>query len=92
MAELLEAGSDIAAIARQYTQYAYWDVYSEVPDFSLRGKKHKITGRLNKLKSAGQRVEREKLVADIQVLVDSIYAQSRTNGKKIVEILKVLGK
>lgn len=92
MDQLLATGMTIAAIARKYPKYDYWVVYESVSDFSLRGKKYKITSKLSKLKSAGQKLEREKLIGEIKELVSEIYEQSKANGKKLNEIAKVLGK
>lgn len=92
MNKLLSKGLTIADIARKYPQYEYGDVYWNVNDYSLRGKKYKITGRLKKLETSGDKAQRVRLVKEVKELVQGIYDQFKVNGKKLNDIGKVLAK
>uniref|UniRef100_E6PLP5 Uncharacterized protein n=1 Tax=mine drainage metagenome TaxID=410659 RepID=E6PLP5_9ZZZZ len=89
---LLKNGSNISDIARKFKQYDYWEVYWSVSDYSLLGKKRSITNRLNKLKGNLTRAQRLEAVNEINVLVKEIYDLSKHNGKKLIDITKVISK
>jgi hypothetical protein len=50
MNDLIGKGATIADIAKKFRKYDYWEIYWEVEDYSLLGKKRSITNRLNKLR------------------------------------------
>ncbi len=89
---LLESGVNIADIAKKYKEYDYWEIYLAVNDFSLIGKKRMITNRLNKLKKRATKEEKEKLIGEIKQQLDEIYYLSKKNGKKLIDINKVLSR
>lgn len=90
MEKLLEAGSNIAAIAREFPNYSYSIIYSQMNNGSLRGKKKYITGKLNKLKNTATKADRDKIIDDVQSFVNDMYAQAKRNCEKISSILKTL--
>ena len=92
MNELLKNGSTIANIARKFQQYEYWDVYWSVSDYSLLGKKRSITNRLNKLKGKLTNTQRLETIDEINKLVQEIYVLSKHNGKKLIDITKVISR
>ena len=92
MNSLLESGVNIADIAKKYKDYDYWEIYFAVNDFSLIGKKRMITNRLNKLKKRATKEEKEKLIGEIKQQLDEIYDLSKKNGKKLIDINKVLSR
>ncbi|MBW8041197.1 MAG: hypothetical protein FVQ85_14505 [Planctomycetes bacterium] len=92
MNSLLESGVNIADIAKKYKDYDYWEIYHAVNDFSLIGKKRMITNRLNKLKKRETKEEKEKLIGEIKQQLDEIYDLSKKNGKKLIDINKVLSR
>ena len=89
---LLESGVNIADIAKKYKEYDYWEIYFAVNDFSLIGKKRMITNRLNKLKKRATKEEKKKLIGEIKQQLDEIYDLSKKNGKKLIDINKVLSR
>ncbi len=50
MNDLIGKEATIADIARKFTKYDYWEIYSKVEDYSLLGKKRSISNRLKKLR------------------------------------------
>jgi hypothetical protein len=92
MNSLLESGVNIADIAKRYKEYDYWEIYLAVNDFSLIGKKRMITNRLNKLRKKRTKEEKEKLIGEIKEQLDKIYDLSKKNGKKLIDINKVLSR
>jgi hypothetical protein len=92
MNDLVAKGATIAQLAKKFTQYDYWDIYWEVSDYSLLGKKRSITNRLNKLKKSSGMEERRNLIKEVGEFVDDIYKLSKINGKKLIEIDKTLRK
>ena len=90
MNALIESGEMISSVAKQFPKYDYWDIYWAVEDYSLLGKKRSITNRLNKLQKKQIPSERKKLVKEIKELLDEIYKTSKKNGKKLININKIL--
>ncbi|MBW1796036.1 MAG: hypothetical protein JRJ38_16710 [Deltaproteobacteria bacterium] len=92
MNDLVSKGATIADIARKFKNYDYWNIYWEVEDYSLLGKKRSISNRLKKLKRKLTREERIELVDEITETLNDIYKISKKNGKKLIDIGKVLAK
>ena len=90
MNTLVESGVNISDISKKYKQYGYWEIYFAVNDYSLMGKKRMITNRLNKLKKNTSKAEKEKLIREIKEQVNEIYSLSKKNGKKLMDINKVI--
>ena len=87
---LLSQGTTIADIARRYPAYSYDEVYWNVNDYSVLGKKRSISNRLKWLKTAKPQEERLKLITEVKALVGEIYEQYKINGKKLSDIDKAL--
>ena len=49
MNDLVGKGKTIVDISKQFDKYDYWEIYSEVEDYSFLGKKRSISNRLKKL-------------------------------------------
>lgn len=92
MNNLLEKGVTISKIAEKFKKYNYWEIYWQVNDYSMLGKKRSITNRLNKLQKNLSKDERQKLVKETKELLDGLYAISKKNGKKLLEIGKAINK
>ncbi len=92
MNDLLEKGATIADIHKKFNKYDYWEIYREVPDYSFLGKKRRISNRLKKLEKDQKKVGRIKLINEIKELLDALYRTSKKNGKKLVDIGKILDK
>ena len=92
MNNLLEKGVTISRIADKFKKYNYWEIYWQVNDYSLLGKKRSITNRLNKLQKKLSKEERQKLVKETKELLDGMYVISKKNGRKLLEIGKVINK
>lgn len=91
MNRLLEGGMNISDIWSKYSKkYGYWEVYWSVNDFSLLGKKRIITNRINSARRATTQAERDKLLKEVQSLVTEMYELTKKNGKKLVEIGKII--
>lgn len=91
MNDLVGKGATIAEVARKFKNYDYWDIYWEVEDYSLLGKKRSISNRLKKLKGRKlTRDERIELVDEIRETLNDIYKISKKNGKKLIDIGRVL--
>lgn len=90
MNTLLESGKKYSDIAKIFTQYDYWEIVNEVSVFSLLGKKRMISNRLKKLKSRNSKEEREKLIIEIKGQLDEIYLLAKKNGKKLIDINKII--
>lgn len=86
MNRLLENGVNISDIWAKFPQYDYWEVYWSVKDYSLLGKKRKITNRLNALRKATQKQQQSELIDEINQLVTEMYNLTKKNGKTLVEI------
>ena len=87
---LLDKGTTISDIAKRFSKYHYWDIYWQVSDFSLLGKKRSISNRLKKLRKRLSQADRNALVEEIAKLLKEIYFQSKANGKKLIDIERVL--
>ena len=92
MNSLLESGVNIADIAKKFKDYEYQEIYFAVSDYSLMGKKRRITNRLNKLKQRPTKDIREDLIDEIKEQLDEIYVLAKKNGKKLIDINKVISK
>lgn len=91
MNDLVGKGATIAEVARKFKKYDYWDVYWEVEDYSLLGKKRSISNRLKKLKRKKlTRDKRVELVDEIGDFLNDIYKISKKNGKKLIDIGRIL--
>ena len=91
MNDLLAKGKTVADLEKIFSQYDYWEIYWQVSDYSFLGKKRIITNRLKKLVTTKTtEVERKKLAAEAQALLDELYAQLKSNSAKLIEIDRVL--
>jgi len=92
MNRLLEGGQNISDIWSKYPQYDYWEIYWSVSDYSLLGKKRKITNRINSARTANSVAERNALLDEVSALITEMYELTKKNGKKLVEIGKVVNR
>lgn len=90
MNEALRNGSTISKLAQKYKQYDYWEIYWEVSDASILGKKRTITNRIKKLVSTRKKEDREVLAEEAQELLNELYEQLKGNSKKLVDIDRIL--
>jgi hypothetical protein len=90
MNDLLAKGKKISDVAKQYPQYDYWEIYWQVNDYSILGKKRTITNRLKRLVKEKTTAEREETAAEAQALLDDLYAQLKRNSAMLIEIDRVL--
>ncbi len=92
MNEFLKQGKTIAELAQMYPEYDYWEIYWEVDDYSFLGKKRMITNRLKKLRSERDKSKCNKLIDDVETLLNQLYDRLKRNSKKLIEIDRVLRK
>lgn len=92
MNHLLESGMNISDIWGKYSKYPYWEIYWAVSDYSLLGKKRKITNRINSVRHATSQAERDRLLNEVSALVTEMYELTKKNGKKLVDIGKVVNR
>lgn len=92
MNQLLKSGVNISDIASRFPKYDYWEISASVQDYSLRGKKRIITNRLKSLRDSGTKAERSVLIDEIHTLITEMYELSKSNGKKLVDISKILNR
>lgn len=92
MNRLLEGGMNISDIWAKHSQYDYWEIYWSVSDYSLLGKKRKITNRINSARRATSQAERDELLNEVNSLVTEIYELTKKNGEKLVDIGKVINR
>lgn len=90
MNDLLAKGKKISDIAKQYPQYDYWEIYWQVNDYSILGKKRTITNRLKRLVNEKTIAKREETAAEAQTLLDDLYTQLKRNSAMLIEIDRVL--
>lgn len=90
MNDLLAKGKSISDLAKEYPQYDYWEIYWQVNDYSILGKKRSITNRLKRLVKEKTSTEREATAAEAQELLDDLYALLKHNSAKLLEIDRVL--
>jgi hypothetical protein len=90
MNDLLGKGVNISDVAKKFPKYDYWEIYWEVNDFSILGKKRSISNRLTKLRRKLTQEARGELVDQIVDLLNEIYVQAKRNGKKLVDVDRVL--
>ncbi len=92
MNRLLEGGINIAEICAKYPQYHYWEVYWSVSDYSLLGKKRIITNRITSARNAATQDERNALLSEVNKLVTEMYKLTKRNGRKLVDIGKIINR
>lgn len=92
MNDLVGKGKTIADISKQFDKYDYWEIYWEVEDYSFLGKKRSISNRLKKLEKDQSKPERIKLINEIRQLLNGLYQTSKKNGKKLIDMGKILSK
>ncbi len=93
MTDLLKKGYTTSNPARKYSKYSYWEIYWTVDDYSILGKKRSISYRLKKLENDRMpRNERAKLVKEIKENLNGIYSITKKNGKKLIDIGKIMEK
>ena len=92
MNDLLDKGTTIADISKKYPQYGYNQIYWEVNDYSILGKKRSITNRINKLVNNKSKKERQEIAKEAKDLLDELYSQLKVNSKKLIEIDHILRK
>jgi len=92
MNRLLEGGLNISSIWEKYQKYDYWEVYWGVNDYSLLGRKRMITNRINAVRGETTKAKREELLDEINSLVTEMYELTKRNGKKLVEIGKIINR
>jgi hypothetical protein len=90
MNDLIRKGKTIADVAKQFYQYDYWDIYYAVSNYSFQRTKRSISNRLKKLKTVQTQEKRLILINEIIVILDYFYETSKNNGKKLLDIGKVL--
>ena len=90
MNDLLAKGKKISDVAKKYPQYDYWEIYWQVNDYSILGKKRTITNRLKRLVNEKTVAERKETAAEAQALLDDLYAQLKRNSAMLIEIDRVL--
>ena len=89
MNKKISQGVTIASLAREYTQYDYWEIYWSVKDSSIQGKKTALTRKINKLRDMLPN-EEKTLLDDIQDKVDDLYSILRDNSNKLSSITKII--
>jgi len=92
MDRMIENGATVSEVNTKYPKYDYWEIYSSIGDYSLLGKKRCVSNRLKKLKGQISQSEKETLIDEVQELVDDIYEVSKKNGRKLIDIAKLIGK
>ena len=92
MNKLLEQGVTISKIAAKFKKYDYWDIHWEVNDYSFLGKKRSITNRLNKLQKNLSTKDRHTVIKEIKELLDGMYTLTKKNGRKLLDIGKIINK
>jgi len=91
MNRLLEGGMNISDIWSKYSkQYGYWEIYWSVSDYSMLGKKRKITNRINSARRSTSQTDRDKLLNEVNSLVTEMYNLAKKNGRKLVDIGKAI--
>jgi hypothetical protein len=90
MNDLISKGMNISDVAKKFAKYNYWEIYWEVNDYSLLGKKRSISNRLKKLRRKLTPESRGELVDQIADLLNEIYVQAKGNGKKLIDIDRVM--
>lgn len=90
MNDLLSKGKNISDLAEAYPQYDYSEIYWQVNDYSILGKKRTITNRLKRLVKEQTVAEREATASEAQELLDNLYAQLKRNSAMLLEIDRVL--
>jgi hypothetical protein len=93
MNDLLKKGSTISNLAKKFPKYSYWEIYWSVDDYSILGKKRSISNRLKKLENSRMpKSERTKLVKEIKENLNGIYSITKKNGKKLIDIGRIMEK
>lgn len=93
MNDYIAKGATISSLQKRFPKYSYWDIYWAVNDFSILGKKRSISNRLKKLESQRlTKADRSQLIREIRENLDGIYKISKNNGKKLIDIGKIISK
>ncbi len=90
MNELLKQGKTIAELQQKYSDYDYWEIYWEVDDYSFLGKKRMITNRLKKIRTETDVSERNRLIDEVEDLLNQLYDRLKRNSNKLIEIDRIL--
>lgn len=90
MEKALESGATISEIARSFPKYNYWDIYYELSDYSLLGKKRSLTNRIKKLRKFSNHKQFGILLDEIGDLSSEIYDSGKKSGKRLRDIAKIL--
>lgn len=89
-------GKQISKIwTEDFPEYDYWEIYMEVYGSGERssiGVKRMITARLNKLVSADQKKDREKIIEELNELVFHLYSRYKSSQQKLDEIRSIINK
>lgn len=83
---------NIADIWARYSQYQYFEIYWSVSDYSLLGKKRKITNRINSARHTTSQAERNKLLDEVNSLVTEMHELTKRNGNKLVDIGRIINR
>ena len=75
-----------------FLKYDYWDIYWQVEDYSFLGKKRNISNRLKKLEKDQPRGDRLKLLNEIREFLEELYQTSKKNGRKLIDMGKIIAK
>lgn len=87
MNDMIGKGATIAELAREFP-YDYDDIYNAVGDTSFQGRKTYISNRLKRLEDATP--ENVTIIDEIREMVDSLYEDAKVNGRKLIEIGKII--
>ncbi len=90
MNDLLDKGKKISDLAKKYHQFDYWEIYWQVKDYSILGKKRTITNRLKRLVKEKTTERRQATADEAQELLDELYQQLKRNSEMLVEIDRIL--
>jgi hypothetical protein len=94
MIRLAKEGKEISKIwAEDFSEYDYWEVYTEVylaGERSSVGVKRMITSRLNKLAGLNKQADREELIEEINGLIWHLYSRYKDSQQKLDEIRAVI--
>ena len=90
MNNLLAHGKTITDIAKEYPKYDYWEIYWEVNDHSILGKKRATTNRLKRLVKEKSTEKRQEISDEAQELLNELYEQLKRNSAKLIEMDRIL--
>jgi hypothetical protein len=96
MIRLAKEGKHISKIwADDFSEYEYWEVYTEVYGAGERssvGVKRMITARLDKLVATNSKKEREELKNELNELIFHLYSRYKASQQKIDNIRGIINK